>query len=139
MKPQDTSRSDSAGSVRLLICDDSQTERTALAQFFRQAGYAVDEAGDGEAAMLHLRNRAVDLLLLDLHLPDLDGFDILKFLQKNLPELPVVLMSGMALDDIQHSMQRLPERQLPPLMLKPLDPQQLLDVVTLKLQGELPA
>lgn len=124
---------------RLLLCDDSSVERTALAAFLRQAGYLVDEASDGESAILHLKNRAVDLLLLDLNMPDTDGFDVLAFLQKVHPDLPVILISGMPLDRIQKSIPRLPERELPPLFIKPLDPEQLLEIVTLKLEGELPA
>lgn len=125
--------------MRLLLCDDSAVERTALAQILRSAGYAVDEASDGESALLHIKNRPIDLLLLDLNLPDLDGFDILEYLQKNVPDLPVILLSGMPLHEIQHSMQRLPQKELPPLFIKPLDPEQLLHVVALKLEGELPA
>ena len=44
----------------------------------------------------------------------------------------------MPLDDIQHKMHVLPEPELPPLLLKPIDPEQLLGVVELQLSGQLP-
>jgi len=91
-------------------------------------------------ATVHRRcNRPVDLVLLDLNMPDKDGFDVLAFLQKQQPDLPVILMTGMPPDLIQKSIPRLPDRELPPLLLKPLDVNQLLAVVTMKLEGELPA
>src|SRR5438105_3991552 len=62
-------------SPRILLCDDSPVERLALAHFLRGVGFTVDEAGDGESAILHVKHRQVDVLLLDLHMPDVDGFE----------------------------------------------------------------
>src|SRR5687768_18599968 len=59
---------------RVLLADDSAVEREALATLLRQAGYHVDEADDGEAAILFLKGQAPDLLLLDLQMPGTDGF-----------------------------------------------------------------
>src|ERR1700712_487932 len=89
---------------RLLLCDDSPVERMALAHLLRRAGYRVDEAEDGEATLYHLKHRPVDLLLLDLNMPELDGFGVLAYLHEHRPGLPVILLSGMALDQIQHKM-----------------------------------
>ena len=124
--------------ARLLLCDDSPVERLALAHLLRRAGYAVDEAGDGEAAILHLKHRAVDLVLLDLQMPDVDGFDVLTYMQEHRRALPVILLSGMPPDAIQHKMHVLPTPELPPLLIKPIDPDQLLSVVELQLTGQLP-
>lgn len=123
---------------RLLVCDDSPIERMAVAHLLRGEGYEVDEAGDGESALHFLKHRSIDLLLLDLNLPDLDGFDVLVYLQKHRPGLPVVLLSGMAPDQIQHKMQKLPNNELPPLLMKPVDPDQLLQILEMGLSGEMP-
>jgi CheY-like chemotaxis protein len=125
-------------SPRILLCDDSPVERLALAHFLRGRGYEVDEAADGEAAIQHLKNRAVDLMLLDLQMPDTDGFAVLRYVQHHRRALPIVLLSGMPLHQIQHKMQGLPEPELPPLLIKPFDPEQLLGVVELQLSGQLP-
>ena len=131
--------SDSAQSpARILLCDDSPVERLALAHFLRGQGYAVDEAGDGQSALLHIKHRKVDLLLLDLHMPDVDGFAVLRYLQEHRRALPVILLSGMPLHKIQHKMHALKTPELPPLLIKPVDPQQLLGVIELQLSGELP-
>jgi CheY-like chemotaxis protein len=123
---------------RLLLCDDSPVERMALAHLLRREGYEVDEAGDGESALHHLKHRPIDLILLDLNMPELDGFGVLGYLQKHRPGLPVVLLSGMPLDQIQHKMHRLPKTELPPLFIKPVDLDQLLQVVELELSGQMP-
>ena len=125
-------------SPRLLLVDDSPIERMALGHLLRRSGYRVDEAADGQAALEHLKHRQIDLLLLDLNMPEVDGFGVLGYLQKNRPGLPVILLSGMPVDQIQHKMGRLPTHELPPLFIKPLDPNQLLEVLAMKLAGQLP-
>jgi CheY-like chemotaxis protein len=124
--------------TRILICEDSPMERMGLSYLLKRSGYQVQEAGDGESALVALKHGAVDLLLLDLNMPDLDGFDVLSYLQKHRPGLPVILLSGMPLDQIQHKMSHLPTPELPPLLLKPVDPEQLLQLVELQLSGEMP-
>lgn len=124
--------------ARILLVDDSPVERLALAHYLRNAGYAVDEAGDGEAAILHIKHKAVDLILLDLQMPEVDGFGVLRYLQEHRRALPVIVLSGMPADKIQHKMQGLREPELPPLMIKPVDPERLLDVLELQLSGQLP-
>ena len=97
----------------------------------------VDEAGDGSTALEHLKNREVDILLLDLQMPGLDGFDVLTYLQKHRRGLPVILLSGMPVDQIQQNIHGLPSQELPPLFLKPIDLTSLLQVLDLQLSGGL--
>jgi CheY-like chemotaxis protein len=123
---------------RILLCDDSPVERMALAHYLRRQGYSVDESGDGESAIEQIKNIEYDAMLLDLQMPGVDGFDVLSYLQKHRRGLPVVLLSGMPLDQIQQQMHGLPSRELPPLFLKPVDLDQLLQVLELQLEGEMP-
>jgi CheY-like chemotaxis protein len=125
--------------AHILLVDDAPVERLALAHFLRRSGYLVDEAADGDAAILHVKHRPVDLVLLDLHMPDVDGFAVLRYFQEHRRALPVILMSGMPLHQIQHRMHDLLEPELPPLLIKPVDPDQLLGIVELQLSGELPS
>src|SRR5947207_13143553 len=123
---------------RILLCDDSPVERMALAHYLRRAGYEVDEAGDGETAISQLQNREVDAVLLDLQMPGVSGFEVLGYLQKHRRALPVILLSGMPLDQIQQEIHGLPSRELPPLFLKPIDLDQLTQLLELQLRGEMP-
>jgi len=135
----DVSASGESGPVgsRILLAEDSQNERCALAQYLRRMGYEVSEAGDGRATIEHLQTHEVDGLLLDLHMPAVDGFDVLGYLQKHRKGLPVILLSGMPLDQIQQHIHGLPARELPPLMLKPIDVDQLIEVLDMQLRGVL--
>src|ERR1051325_9850582 len=92
---------------RVLICDDSDVERNALAHFLRRNGYTVDEVSGGNAAVTFLKTKNVDLVLLDLHMPQPDGFHVLSYIQEHRRALPVILLSGMPPDQIQHKMLRL--------------------------------
>lgn len=124
--------------AHVLLVDDSPVERLALGHYLRSAGYSVDEVGDGDSAIAHLKEREVLAVLLDLHMPGVDGFQVLKYLQEHRRALPVVLLSGMPLHQIQHKMHILPTQELPPLLIKPIDPEQLLGVLELQLTGALP-
>jgi len=123
---------------RLLVCDDSPVERLALSHFLRSQKFEVDEAADGRSALLHIQHRPIDLLILDLQMPEVDGFEVLNYLHEHRPGLPVILLSGMPLDQIQHKMRDLTEQDLPPLLLKPVDPDQMIDLLELQLSGNLP-
>jgi len=123
--------------LRILLCDDSPVERLALAHVLRKNGYDVDEVGDGQSAIESLRYRLIDLILLDLHMPGKDGFSVLKYLHQHRPGLPVFVLSGMPVQDIQPEIHRLPNHELPPLLLKPVDVNQLIDMIDMQFSGEL--
>jgi CheY-like chemotaxis protein len=124
--------------VRILLVDDSTVERMGLGHFLRRAGYVVDEAEDGNSALAHLQNRECDMLLLDLQMPGMSGFEVLKYLQRHRRGLPVILLSGMPVDQIELNMHGLPQQELPTLFLKPVDLEQLLDVLEMQLSGRFP-
>ena len=136
--PSDPADNTEASGPRLLLCDDSPVERLALAHYLRAQGYKVDEAGDGQSALYVLRHRRVDLLLLDLQMPEVDGFDVLNYIGEHRKALPVILLSGMKPDEIQREMYNLRNRELPPLLIKPVDPRTLVDMVELQLGGHMP-
>src|SRR6266436_4845512 len=77
---------------RLLVVDDATVERLALSHYLRKNGYEVTEAEDGNSAVLHLKNTQVDLLLLDLNMPQGDGFSVLNYLHDHRRSLPVILL-----------------------------------------------
>jgi CheY-like chemotaxis protein len=122
---------------KILLADDSTDERAALAHFLRRAGYEVEECAEGRSAIDALKEREFDLLLLDLQMPVMDGFDVLNYLQAHRRGLPVVLLSGLPIDLIQLKMHGLTSLELPPLFLKPVDLDQLLGVLELQLAGAL--
>ncbi|QOV90001.1 response regulator [Humisphaera borealis] len=124
-------------SPAILLCDDSRQERLALARWLDSRAYQVHQADDGRSALQILRERRVDLVLLDLNMPRVDGFGVLEYLQEHRKALPVILLSGMPPERIQTGISRLTSHALPPLLFKPIDPDQLLSVVELALAGGL--
>ena len=82
---------------KLLICDDHPPIRTAVTYIAREfiGDMTVLEAGNGiEALALLEREPGVDLVLLDLHMPAMSGFDLLPELKNRYPSLPVVVLSS---------------------------------------------
>ncbi len=77
----------------VLIIDDEPDLRATIAEIFERDGFHVVEAGDGETGIRGIEEAGPDLLLLDLGLPDGNGFDILRTLRSQ-GSLPVIVISG---------------------------------------------
>ncbi|HTP96484.1 MAG TPA: response regulator transcription factor [Burkholderiales bacterium] len=80
--------------MRILITEDDGALATALQFSLQQAGYAVDCVGNGAVADQALKDDAFDLLILDLGLPKLDGFEVLRRLRRRNSAVPVLILSG---------------------------------------------
>lgn len=79
---------------KILICDDEENTRTALGLFFDKKGYSVGMAKDGLEAIDYIATNAVDLVLLDIKMPKLDGLEALKEIKKLKPETKVIMITG---------------------------------------------
>ena len=84
----------SGGRLRLLITEDDAALAEALRFALTHAGYAVDCVSDGAAADEALKQDVFDVLILDLGLPRLDGFEVLRRLRRRNTALPVLILSG---------------------------------------------
>jgi two-component system, OmpR family, response regulator len=80
--------------VRILVTEDDPALSEALHFALTQAGYAVDRVGDGTAADEALKGDVFRLLILDLGIPKLDGFEVLRRLRRRDPSVPVLIVSG---------------------------------------------
>jgi len=81
---------------RLLIIDDDPACRTTIAYMLRKLGHMVDAAEDGFAGLALLGQQLVDLVLTDLMMPGLTGWDVARLAKAMHPRLPVVLVTGCA-------------------------------------------
>jgi CheY-like chemotaxis protein len=81
---------------RLLVIDDDASYRRAVVALLRSLGHEVAEAGTGAAGLALLREAPVDLVLTDLIMPGLTGWDVASSVKTLDPELPVVLVTGAA-------------------------------------------
>ncbi len=78
----------------ILIADDEQAVRSSLERLLEFESYRVIQAADGPSALDLVRDRPVDLVLLDIKMPGMDGLEVLAQLHQENPQLPVVIISG---------------------------------------------
>jgi DNA-binding response OmpR family regulator len=83
--------------ARILIADDDRAHRAALSEYLRLSGYEVVECADGEEALQRLAQLTPDLVLLDVDMPRLDGFQTLERLRRlsAFDATPVLFLSAM--------------------------------------------
>jgi adenylate cyclase len=86
-----------ADAARLLLVDDNRVNRLLLGRQLGQLGHRVDVAENGHEALKMLREQPYDLLLLDIEMPGLDGFEVLVQMKGDLVlrELPVIVTSAL--------------------------------------------
>ncbi len=84
-----------AAGVSVLVVDDEPVLRESIAYRLRREGYQVTEAADGTAALASARTGRPDLIVLDIMLPGVDGFDICRILRGE-SDVPILLLSARA-------------------------------------------
>ncbi|MBU1298626.1 MAG: response regulator [Bacteroidetes bacterium] len=85
-----------ADKSRILVVDDEDTLRTVLSQELKGEGYDVETALDGQIAIDTIKEKTFDLVLLDIKMPNVDGFEVLKFIKENHKNLKVIMLTGFA-------------------------------------------
>jgi CheY-like chemotaxis protein len=80
--------------IKLLMVDDEPATRTTLSQIFAQMGHSVRSAEDGFSALEQIREGMPDVLLSDLNMPGMSGFELLSVVRRRLPEVYVIATSG---------------------------------------------
>nr|HET7857840.1 adenylate/guanylate cyclase domain-containing protein [Caldimonas sp.] len=85
------------GAARLLVADDNKVNRLLLQRSLELQGHAVECAPNGRVALEMLRQGSYDLLLLDMEMPEMDGFQVLEQLTEDraLRDLPVIVTSSL--------------------------------------------
>lgn len=80
--------------LQILIIDDEQDIRTSLCGILEDEGYRTLQAENGEKGLEVLGNEQVDLVLLDIWMPGMDGLETLEQIHSRYPQLPVIMISG---------------------------------------------
>jgi DNA-binding response OmpR family regulator len=81
--------------AHILLIEDDANIRAALGMVLRQEGYIVAEAGSGEEGLERFREEPPDVVLVDLMLPGLDGFEVISQVRRS-SEVPVIIVSARA-------------------------------------------
>jgi len=85
--------------ARILVVDDEAGIRLVLSRFLLACGHDVVVASSGSEAMTVLRNSTVDLLITDVNMPEMDGFEVLIESLRTSRSVPVIVISGGGLLD----------------------------------------
>jgi two-component system response regulator AtoC len=108
---------------RILIVDDDDALRESLALVLSSEGYELVSAANGEEALECIDEAPVDVILCDLRMPGLDGFDLIPQLGRKLPGSPVILMSAHGTSDLAIEAMR---RGAYDYLAKPFQPSEVL-------------
>jgi CheY-like chemotaxis protein len=79
---------------RVLVVDDEAMIRETTGALIAAAGYEVTTAENGFDALLELKKRTPDIILSDLNMPQMSGFEFLSVVRRRFPEIPVIAISG---------------------------------------------
>jgi two-component system nitrogen regulation response regulator NtrX len=80
----------------VFIVDDEERMCQSLEAIMRNAGYEASSSTSGASALNNIEQDPVDIFLLDVHIPDLDGFKLLERIKEVKPDVPVVMITGDA-------------------------------------------
>jgi two-component system KDP operon response regulator KdpE len=82
--------------LRVLVVDDEPAIRRLLHASLSAEGHQIEEAADGQSALSLLGRNAIDVLVLDLGMPGMDGFEVIRQLREQGSSLPIIVLSSRA-------------------------------------------
>jgi DNA-binding response OmpR family regulator len=110
----------------ILVVDDEPIARQSLSDILRLEGYNVTAIANGELAVEHVRRYAVDLILLDLKMPGMNGLDVVQVVNQISPDTEIILLT--AYGSMESAVEALRQR-VHDYLLKPASPMQILESV----------
>lgn len=115
---------------RILVVDDDPGVRAACAETLAAEGSEVVQAGDGLEALKKLEQEPFDLVLSDVVMPDMDGYELYMTARKRFPGIPVALMTAFY-HDRDHVIKRSRMEGLEGVLFKkPIDPERLVETLS---------
>ncbi len=113
---------------KLLVIDNDASFREFMTLALTLEGYDVQSVADGEAALNVLNNRALDLVLLDLSMPNLNGWDVLRRIRE-IPTLQSVKVVIITANADEETRRRSVHERIDALLIKPLSLEEILTVL----------
>ena len=118
--------------AKILVVDDEANIRDALTRILRLEGYFADEVESGNKALAYLANKTYDLMVLDIRMPEMDGLEVMKRVQKTYPELLVIILTGQA--TLESAIATTKSDNVVDYLLKPVKNEDLVNAVATALQ-----
>jgi CheY-like chemotaxis protein len=80
--------------TRILVVDDEVINQKIIGSILKSAGYDVDIASDGVIALMQIAKEKYDLILSDIAMPNLDGYQMLEYMKQHDINIPLIFLSG---------------------------------------------
>ena len=119
----------------LAVVDDDADVRVALTRLVLSAGFAVETFGSGADFLRSLDDHEPDCLVLDLHMPEMSGFDVQSALARGHPRIPVIVITGHHTPESHARVMQLGAKSY---LRKPVNDSVLLDAIGLAIGGHRP-
>ena len=84
--------------ANILIAEDEKAMQDIIADYLRKGGHTCFTAGDGIDALVILKNNPVDLMILDVMMPHLDGFSVCR-MAREMGDLPIIMLTARSAED----------------------------------------
>jgi len=117
----------------LLLVDDDEALRNLLSNILQRAGYSVKSFENGKEAVEASYEEFFNLALIDIHLPDMQGLELLTKLRKTEPEMIKIIITGQASLDTAIEATN---KGVDGYVVKPFEPKKLLEMIKLKLSKQ---
>ncbi|WP_043161768.1 response regulator [Bradyrhizobium sp. Ai1a-2] len=88
---------------RVLVVDDDPMVCAAIEVCLKRKGFDVTVADGGEAGMVALEDRSFDVMLVDVFMPHMSGFESIRIFHERAPDIPIIAMSGYAFANAQRA------------------------------------
>ncbi|MCX6059641.1 MAG: response regulator transcription factor [Chloroflexi bacterium] len=110
----------------ILVVDDEPVARQSLTDILKLEGFAVTSAPNGQAAVEYVRTHSVDVMIVDLRMPGMDGLEVVQVLNQLSPETEVILLTAFGSTETAIQALRL---RIHDYLLKPSSPAQIISSV----------
>jgi DNA-binding response OmpR family regulator len=110
----------------ILVVDDEPVARQSLTDILKLEGYIVSAAPNGQAAVEYVRTHAVDLMIVDLKMPGMDGLEVVQVINQISPETEVILLTAYGSTETAIQALRL---RIHDYLMKPASPVQIISSV----------
>ncbi len=110
----------------ILVAEDEEIERKLLVEVLETLGYEVAQAKNGSEALNIMTQKPVDLILTDIHMPEINGLELLRRVREQGNNLPVIVMTGFDAKEAEKSTKLY---NAAALLLKPFRLQELKDLL----------
>jgi len=118
---------------RILIADDNESMRQLTSILLNKQGYQVSHASDGTEVLEVLNNEPIDLILMDIEMPQLNGFEATDAIRHSTEEYFDIPILGHTGDNCQETLKKIKQVGMNDYLIKPVDKDHLLDKLSLYL------